>query len=84
MVCDKMVEAAEAEEEAGEEAGYRLKNKSPAQRCGEKQSKPRRVNHWLHKPLVFIFLKTPTHCNTGSTKVHITLCLKGTEREIYM
>jgi len=41
MVCDKMVEAAEAEEEAGEEAGYRLKNKSPAQRCGEKQ----RVNH---------------------------------------
>ena len=28
MVCDKMVEAAEAEEEAGEEAGYRLKTRA--------------------------------------------------------
>ena len=35
MVCDK-VEMEEAEEEAEEAAGYRIKNKNPTQRCGEK------------------------------------------------
>ena len=34
MVCDK-VEMEEAEEEAEEAAGYRIKNKNPTQRCGE-------------------------------------------------
>ena len=34
MVCDNVWEAEAAEEE--EEAGYRIKNKNPTQRCGEK------------------------------------------------
>jgi len=43
MVCDKVVcvkegaEEEEEEEEAGRRRdGYRIKNKNPAQRCGEK------------------------------------------------
>ena len=36
MVVDK--EEAAEEEEAKEEPGYRIKNKNPTQRCGEKTS----------------------------------------------
>ena len=34
MVCEE--EAAEEEEDEEEAAGYRIKNKNPTQRCGEK------------------------------------------------
>ena len=36
MVCDNVWEAEAAAEEEEEEAGYRIKNKNPTQRCGEK------------------------------------------------
>jgi hypothetical protein len=52
MVCDKVVcerrwvtkmvydaEAAEEEAEEDKAAGYRIKNKNPTQRCGEKNNK---------------------------------------------
>jgi 8-oxo-dGTP pyrophosphatase MutT (NUDIX family) len=32
------MEAEAAEEETEEEAGYRIKNKNPTKRCGEKQT----------------------------------------------
>jgi hypothetical protein len=49
MVCDKVkAEAAEADEE--EAAGYRIKNKNPTQRCGEKRfsHSSLKVSHTRH------------------------------------
>ena len=53
MVCDK-VEMEEAEEEAEEAAGYRIKNKNPTQRCGELQQQ----------------LLPQLHCSTLQLQIH--------------
>ena len=53
MVCDK-VEMEEAEEEAEEAAGYRIKNKNPRQRCGKLQQQ----------------LLPQLHCNTLQLQIH--------------
>jgi len=39
-------EAAEEEEEKEEAAGYRIKNKNPTQRCGQKSA----ISSYLQKP----------------------------------